>query len=336
WNQKSATGLGQAKLNWINLGHATNADVKQWIGAYTFADIFDRADPVGDDCPPGFASINAGHEDGDHQCLRLRDVNADGNVDALDEVIASRLETRRWAAIEGGTTEFRKMEGITFDPDHGRLYLAISEVDRGMLDFGRVGKPSPYSVYDAGGANHVRLEKGNVCGGVYAMDVDGSYTATTMYGVLAGVPLTMDYGADMQSPTYDGTNKCDLDGIANPDNLTYMPGYDTLIIGEDTGSGHQNDMVWALNLTSGVLTRIETTPYGSETTSPYFYPNINGFAYLMSVVQHPYGESDQMELEPGSGDERGYTGYIGPFPAMDGDRGKPHHGVGHGHWDRKR
>jgi hypothetical protein len=35
----------------------------------------------------------------------------------------------------------------------------------------------------------------------------------------------------------------------------------------------------------------------------------------MSVVQHPYGESDQDKLIPGSGDERGYTGYIGPFPA---------------------
>jgi hypothetical protein len=35
----------------------------------------------------------------------------------------------------------------------------------------------------------------------------------------------------------------------------------------------------------------------------------------MSGVQHPYGESDQDKLIPGSGDERGYTGYIGPFPA---------------------
>jgi hypothetical protein len=36
----------------------------------------------------------------------------------------------------------------------------------------------------------------------------------------------------------------------------------------------------------------------------------------MSVVQHPYGESDKDLLVKGSGDERAYTGYIGPFPAM--------------------
>jgi uncharacterized protein len=94
-----------------------------------------------------------------------------------------------------------------------------------------------------------------------------------------------------------------------------MPGYDTLIIGEDTGAGHQNDMVWAYDLNASRLTRLQTTPYGSETTSPYFYPDINGFAYLMSVVQHPYGESDADKLEE-PGQLSAYTGYF-VFPAMN-------------------
>ncbi len=64
------------------------------------------------------------------------------------------------------------------------------------------------------------------------------------------------------------------------------------------------------------LTRIQTTPYGSETTSPYFYPNINGHGYLMSVVQHPYGESDMDKLGDPA-DARAYTGYIGPLPVME-------------------
>jgi hypothetical protein len=241
-------------------------------------------------------------------------VNGDGAIDATDEANASRLETRRWAAMEGATTEWRKMEGITYNPDAGKLYIAMSEVGNGMLD----NKGS-----DAGGPNQIRLAKKNTCGAVYALDVDGTYTATNMYGVIAGTPLTTGYGADVQSPAYDGINQCDLNGIANPDNITYLPGYNTLIIGEDTGAGHQNDMIWSLNLSSGKLTRIQTTPYGSETTSPYFYPNINGHAYIMSVVQHPYGESDQTKLE-NPDQARAYTGYIGPFPKMDGKR-KPHH-----------
>jgi secreted PhoX family phosphatase len=47
------------------------------------------------------------------------------------EKIASRLEARRYAAMMGATTEFRKEEGITFDPDTKRIYVAMSEVNSG-------------------------------------------------------------------------------------------------------------------------------------------------------------------------------------------------------------
>jgi uncharacterized protein len=322
WNQKDARGAGRATLDWVYLGQADDAQVRDWIGRYRFADLFDEAAPKAPaegekpSCPEGFTSLNAGHEDGDHQCLRLRDINQDGVIDRTDESIASRLETRRWAAMQGGTTEFRKMEGITYDPDRHQLYVAMSEVDRGMLDYSRAGRAQgSYDKYDIGGPNHMRLAQANVCGAVYGLHLDGNYTAVDMFPLVAGTPLTMDYGADAESPDYDGINKCDLNGLANPDNITYMPGYDTLIIGEDTGAGHQNDMVWAYDLNASRLTRLQTTPYGSETTSPYFYPDINGFAYLMSVVQHPYGESDADKLEE-PGQLSAYTGYF-VFPAMN-------------------
>lgn len=296
WNQKSGAGMGSAKINWISLGHASNAQVKEWIGQYKFADIFDEVAPVAGACEAGYKSINATK----HQCLKLRDVNADGTIDAADEAIASRLETRRWAAMEGATTEWNKMEGITFNPETRQLYIAMSDISKGMED----NKGS-----DVGGPNSIRVAKNN-CGGVYALDVDGSYTATNMVGLVAGTPKTYPAG-----DVYAG-NTCDVNGIANPDNITYLPGYNTLIIGEDTGSGHQNDAIWSYNLDSKKLTRIETTPYGSETTSPYFYPNIHGHAYIMSVAQHPYGESDQSKLE-NADQARAYTGYIGPFPKME-------------------
>ena len=74
-------------------------------------------------------------------------------------------------------------------------------------------------------------------------------------------------------------------------------------------------MIWAYNLDNEELTRIQTTPYGSETTSPYIYPDINGFAYMMSVIQHPFGESDKDALKV-EDEKRGYTGYVGPLPAL--------------------
>jgi secreted PhoX family phosphatase len=309
WIQKKAVGGGEADLGWISLGHSTDAEIAHYINEkVSFYDIFDAEEAKDGKCStPGFTHINTttGKE-----CLKVKKGMAKA---------ASRLETRRYAAIMGGTTEFRKMEGITLDPDTNTMYLAISEVSRGMENMKKNGKPS--SSYDGGGYNDIRLMLNN-CGAVYALDLDENYVAKNMYAVVKGKPLTIGYGAFNDSKMYEKgsefeNNKCDLDGISNPDNLTFMPGYNTLIIGEDTGSGHQNDVIWSYNLKDKKLTRIQTTPYGSETTSPYFYPNINGWAYMMSVIQHPYGESDEDKTTPGSEATRGYTGYVGPFPAMD-------------------
>ncbi len=301
WNQTSAENGGAATLEWIDLGHADDATIRKAVeGGIRFSDLFETAEMKDDgSCPEGFGSINK-----KPKCLKLRPGM---------EMLASRLETTRYAALKGATTEFRKEEGITYDPDRNRLYVAMSAVARGMEDNAKKGKPN--DKYDKGGPNHIRLSY-NPCGTIYALElhadkgIGSDFVATGMKALLSGRPVK--YGAD--SPWHK-KNKCDIDGIANPDNITYIPGYDTLIIGEDTGSGHQNDAVWAYNLKSGKLTRIQTTPYGSETTSVYFHPDINGFAYLMSVVQHPYGESDQDKLRDPA-DARAYVGYIGPFPAM--------------------
>lgn len=307
WKQTSAAGIGSADLEWVNLGHASDDDIAAYLqgaDALGFDDIFTTGTASGDTCAAGFTGIKA--NGGTLECLQVNEGM---------ETAASRMEARRYAAMRGATTEFRKEEGITFDPHGKHLYVAMSEVGSGMLD---------NDGNDLASANHIRLEEKNDCGGVYQLDlgadanIGSEYVATNMRGLIAGIPA--QYDADSPYASYT----CDKDGLANPDNITFITGYNTLMIGEDTGSGHQNDVVWALDLakasaedhTAG-LTRVQTTPYGAESTSLYWYPNINGFAYLMSVVQHPYGESDQGQLANGSLDHRAYTGYIGPFPAMD-------------------
>ena len=305
----NAPAAGCADLKWIPLGYASDNQIESYLvgsGKLGFADIFDAQIPYADDsCNEGYTGVAKGHDattGGTYkECLKLKPGM---------EVAASRLESRRYAAILGATTEWRKMEGLTFDPDGEKIYLAISEVQKGMESLAAA------PAYNIASADHIQVTR-NDCGAVYAMDVGrnkaigSSYVAKNMYGEVEGV-------LDGTSP-----NKCNLDGIANPDNLTFITGYNTLIIGEDTGSGHQNDVIWSYDLGSKQLTRILSTPYGSETTSPYWYPNINGFGYLMGVVQHPYGESDSDKYQIGSMADRGYTGYLGPFPAMGA--GNPGH-----------
>ena len=297
WNQTSTwyasqtnveTALrdgGTADIEWVELGHATDQEIRDIIDSgITFADIFDED-------VAGCTVIS--NRDASSECL---------SVKPGMEKAAAFLETSRYAGLVGATTEFEKMEGITLDPDTNVMYLAMSRVRKGMTD-GEGDISVPY----------------NYCGTVYGLDLNEDYTAYNMYGVVSGLPRKISRGATADNPyPADGpyaANECDLNGISEPDNVTFMPGYKTLVIGEDTGK-HQNDMIWAYNVETKEMTRIQTTPYGSETTSPYFYPNINGHAYMTSVIQHPFGESDRDALQ-NDDEARGYTGYIGPFPAMD-------------------
>ncbi len=316
FTQTAAENGGSFTVSWIDLGHATSSEIQRYIDmGVTFGDLFTAATPTLTGgvytCPAGTTGVSHGHDrqagSTYNECLALNTSNAKNMTAAQIELAASRLETRRYAALKGATTELNKEEGITYDPDNKKLYIAMSDVTNGMRD----NTTGAASTTEAFNGNHVKVAE-NRCGGVYEMDVDPTtFEATTMKGLLLGKATTYD-----ASSPYAG-NTCHVDGIANPDNLTYVAGYNVLIVGEDTGSGHQNDLIWAYDLKAKKLTRIQTTPYGAETTSPYFYPNVNGWGYLMSVVQHPYGESDTTKVDAGSAERRAYTGYVGPFPKMD-------------------
>lgn len=291
WTQTSGVGGGTANITWVNLGHATNSEIKTALDAKKkFGDIFEVASRNDDNsCPVGFTASNWANK---NECLKTKP-----NM----EKVASRLESGRYAGMKGATTEFSKMEGITYNPQKKEMYMAMSRTEKGMEN--NKYKDEANDKYDKGGSNDIRLEARNHCGVVYKMALNG-YDITTMESMVEGTPMEKDVSG----------NSCKLDNISMPDNLTFIPNTDTLIIGEDT-SYHQNDMIWAYNLTSKKLTRIQTTPYGSETTSPYYYSDVNGFGYLMSVVQHPFGESDKDKLQ-NPDENKAYTGYVGPFPVI--------------------
>ena len=211
WLQTSGVGAGAADLEWINLGHATNDEIRAAIeNKTTFADLFDRVEPVDAAaglCPDGYTSTNT-YDEG-LLCTRLKP--------GMDK-LASRMETRLYAAHKGATTEFRKEEGLTYNPDDNVLYVGMSELAKGMEDG---------SSADIGGPNHIRLEKANKCGAVYGVDLKGSvkdtdgatiasqYVAHKMYGVVVGIPK--DYkGTELSA------NTCDVDRLLECPRLTQL------------------------------------------------------------------------------------------------------------------
>ena len=302
WIQTSGTGGGTADLLWIKLGHATDAELKTIVAAGPkFTDIFEMEDAnATNECPTsGFTFIDAAEG---KECLKVK---------TGKEKEAAFLETRRYAAMLGATTEYKKEEGMTFDPDHGKLYVAMSSVGSGMTD----------------GEGDIRVES-NGCGVVYGLDVYGSaetaydmnneaidskYVVKNQYAVVEGKPVTFPAGSQYEAYT------CSPNGIASPDNITYKTGENILVIGEDT-SAHPNDFMWAYDVVTGEMKRIFSTPYGSETTSPFWY-TINGWSYLGAVTQHPFGEVSSSHPDYGLVDTtaRSTFGVVGPFDFTVGD-----------------
>jgi secreted PhoX family phosphatase len=269
WSQTSNVGAGAANLTWIKLGHATDAEIKA-LTTLKFSDIFETA--AADTA--GFTKIKT-------------DNNSNTTGSALEwlklkpgmEKAAAFLETRRYAAMLGATTEFNKMEGVSVNAKDKKAYIAITRIEKGMV---------AATVEPAGIANDIQLTKLSA-GAVYELSLTGSqndtsgtaissqYVATTMSGLLIG--------EDLATPDAVG-NTANIDKISNPDNLKFSETMRTLFIGEDSGQ-HINNYLWAYNVDTKKLSRILSVPAGAESTGLQVVENLNGFPYIMSNFQHP-------------------------------------------------
>lgn len=295
-NDLSSTTIYAAKLGqnsaenaefsveWVEMGSNTQKALKEVIDSgIQFSDIFESTKPINGTCESGYKSINQG---GDGQeCLKLV---------AGQENIAAFLEPRRYGAYLGATTEGSKWEGFVYDPSTKKGYTSISDVRYGMEDFKKKGEDEPK--YDAGGPNDIKLPY-NKCGCVFSLEFDENFVAKNLNAALCGSPMEED----------ENGQACELDGISNPDNLNRLGKW--ILIGEDTDN-HQNDYMWAWNPESGEMTRVATTPYGSEVTGINVVTGLKGgYDYLTMVTQHPYGETDIDQL--GNQYSEGNEGYIG-------------------------
>jgi secreted PhoX family phosphatase len=200
-------------------------------------------------------------------------VNEDPIV-PLDSPMAPFLESRAYAKSVGATAEFRKMEWVALDTVNQRVYWAMSEVAKGMSD----------------GEGAVNVEE-NLCGIVYAGDFDESMNVSNIAPLIVGGP----YNADAE------TDRCDVNNIANPDNLM-VDSLGRLWIGEDT-SNHANNVLWMYD---GELHRFATVPAGGETTGV----SILSDGTLMFNVQHPSGTNPHPY-------NRGLLGVVNGFKVTD-------------------
>ena len=261
WNQKTAAGGGSASLTWINLGHATSAEIKALVdGGIKAADIMDvkTTDPQ----DASYTKIGYG---GKANWVKLK---------AGMDKAAAFLETHRYAALKGGSLGFTKMEGTTVNARDKVAYTAISSITSSMIDGStdiKVTGPKAGAVY----ALNLTTGQKDTAGGAMASDwvpVD-----------MAAIPALV--GEDLAAADALG-NLANADKVASPDNIKFSEKMRTLFIGEDSGL-HVNNFLWAYNVDTKQLARILSTPSGAESTGLQSVDEINGWTYIMSNFQHP-------------------------------------------------
>lgn len=270
WKQMNEDGAkdgGQAALSWVKLGHANSKEVAEWKDKLSFNDIFEAYAPAEFDPKKheGFKAVKAGHSEIEY--LKLKP-----NM----ERAAAFLESRRYAAYLGATTEFNKMEGVAFNKEDKKLYIAMSYIEKGMAKDASFEK------------DHIKVAK-NRCGGTYEVamhshvkDTNGEIIKSDFVPVSMHVPAPL-LGEEIATDTLGNT--CAVDKVANTDNVFYSSRARTLFIGEDSGT-HVNNFVWAYNIDTKKLSRILSTPAGAESTGLQVVENMNGHAYIMSNAQH--------------------------------------------------
>ncbi len=311
WMQTSGENFGAAKLAWIKLGHAASAEIKALVDkGLKFSDIWEVSKSAKDGFKPVYAYAGTGGKGG-LTYLKLKPGM---------EKAAAFLETRRYAAYLGATTEFTKMEGQAHNAADKKLYTVISYVRKGMIDGQNKNRPQ----------DDIRLAgdpKDLTCGVVYESRMTGGQ-GDTAGGKIASDWVAVDMSAlvtgERQPPeSASGRfDKCNTDKVANPDNINYSEAMRTLFIGEDSGN-HLNNFTWAFNVDSRQAVRIFSAPAGGENTGLKVYDNVNGHAYITGNVQHPGAAEDLHKYPPAIKnelrklvDERGIVGYVGGLPAM--------------------
>ncbi|WP_394780320.1 PhoX family protein, partial [Undibacterium sp.] len=253
-----------AKLSWINLGHATSAEIENLANTLKASDILTVAttDPV----DPTYTKIFA---DGVANWVKIKPGM---------EKAAAFLETHRYAGIKGASMGFTKLEGTTVNAKDKIAYSALQNIQDSMVKNGKGWSE----------ASNIALDKQLKAGGVFAhtltsgqKDLDGAainseWVPVQTKALLVGEDIAADALGNLANP----------DKIANPDNLKFSEKMRTLFIGEDS-STHVNNFLWAYNVDTKELSRVMSIPAGGESTGLHAVDEINGWTYIMSNFQHP-------------------------------------------------
>jgi len=251
------------KMTWINLGHATSAEIEALADSLKASDIIDVA--TSDPSDPSYTKMFL---DGKANWVRLK---------SGMEKAAAFLETHRYANLKGASMAFTKMEGTTVNIKDKVAYSALQNIQDSMVSGGTGWTP----------ATNIALPTKLSAGGVMAHNLAGGQKDTDGKVINSDwVPTqtrALIVGEDIPGDALGNTSNPEK--IGNPDNIKFSEKLRTLFIGEDSSS-HVNNFLWAYNIDTKKLSRIMSIPAGGESTGLHAVDELNGWTYIMSNFQH--------------------------------------------------
>ncbi|CEG26307.1 PhoX family protein [Bacillus sp. B-jedd] len=264
WVQTGTENGGSANLEWIKLGHANDQEIKELALKLKFSDIFEATNDAAYAKANDFTRVKAGGRD---EWLKLKPGM---------EKAAAFLESRRYGALLGATSEFNKMETMEINKADNKVYMTMSTIAGGMeanpsdpVDDIHLPKISAGGIYEMSLSKGVKDQSGH--------PIRSRYVATNMNGLITGEDLASKDAAG---------NTANPDKISNPDNIVYSEKMRTLFIAEDGGK-HVNNYGWAYNIDTKKLSRIVSAAAPGEVTGIQMVEDLNGFSYLMVGSQNP-------------------------------------------------
>ena len=147
------------------------------------------------------------------------------------------LESRQAARQLGATAEWRKLEGIAIN--HNRVKEAVTGED--LIADEKVTAAYLY-MGNADTDKTMIDETGDIklssrvkdCGTIYRAKILNDYNIDRIDPVLTG---------STYRTKLSGADKCDVNGITNPDNVIVLNN-GNILIGEDASSNRDNDTLW--------------------------------------------------------------------------------------------
>jgi hypothetical protein len=303
--QTSASNGGSFTVEWILLGHATDAEVAGFIDTVMPGDMYDLK---ARDSSGGYSVITPDGSGGyittyveatDDGYIKSRIFNdftsRPGTAQLYMKYIGTDLkkfaflESSRCAEWLGATCETKKLEGVALNIKDKIAYYAMSAGDSGNIladtagesDDMRISAISHGVVMKAllgGGYNTIQGSSRNI--GFIQEAIDSEW-----------VPYQLTGMPELRGSSSNGYMSSYLDEYgsatkpANPDNLRFSEKLRTLFISEDT-SLRSSPLLWAFNVDTLVTSNILSAPFGSESTGLSVYDDINGFSYCTTSFQH--------------------------------------------------